>query len=78
MNYQPMTTAPKNRTIMAKHRDGHELRVSWDKRSGPSGKSFYGNLEPSMVEGWCTRENERAVLFASDLTGWREIADGDE
>jgi hypothetical protein len=78
MKYQPMQSAPRNRTIAARHRDGYELRVKWDKRSGPAAKSFWGGRDPQMVEGWCTRENETAVLFSSDLVGWREIADDED
>ena len=73
MTYQPMGMAPKNRTIVAKHRDGYELHIKWDRRSGPTRNSYLGNREPGMLEGWCTRDNESSTLFASDLTGWREI-----
>lgn len=78
MKYSPTSEAPKNRTIVAKHRDGRELRVKWDKRSGPPGNSYLGNREPGMVDGWCSRENERTTLFPSDLVGWREVADDEE
>jgi hypothetical protein len=78
MKYQPMQSAPRNRTIAARHRDGYELRVKWDKRSGPTHNSYYGNREPGMVDGWCTRENERTILYPSDLVGWREITDDEE
>lgn len=77
-HYLPMETAPRNRTIKALHRDGRELRVKWDKRSGPPGASYLGNRDPGMVENWCTRENERTTLFPSDLVGWREIGDDEE
>jgi hypothetical protein len=76
--YQPLDAAPRNRTIAARHRDGYELRVKWGRRSAAPGNSFWGNAEPKMIEGWCTRENETAVLFSSDLVGWREIADDEE
>lgn len=79
MKYNPMSAAPRSgRTIIAKHRDGYELRVKWDKRSAPPRNSFLGNCEPGMVEGWCTREDERSVLFQSDLVGWREIGDDED
>lgn len=79
MTYPPMETAPRDgRTIVGKHRDGYELRVKWDKRSAPASRSFLGGRDPEMVWGWCTRENERAVLFKSDLVGWREIEDGED
>jgi hypothetical protein len=73
-----MSDAPRNRTIIARHRDGYELRVKWDKRSAPPANSFWGGGNPKMIEGWCSRENERSVLFLSDLVGWREIGDDEE
>jgi len=72
ISYEPMSTAPKNRSIVARLRDGREIMVRWDKRSGPPKNSYLGTSEPGMIEGWCSRENERTALFASDLTGWRE------
>jgi hypothetical protein len=72
MKYHPMDDAPRNRTIVAKMRDGRELPVKWDKRSGSTRNSYLGTREPGMIEGWCSRENERTVLFPSDLVGWRE------
>jgi len=73
-----LADAPRNRTIAARHRDGYELRVKWDKRSGPTHDSYMGNREPSMLEGWCTREDERRIIPARDLIGWREIEDGED
>jgi hypothetical protein len=71
VKYSPMNEAPKSRSIIAKHRDGREIMVKWDKRSGPPRNSFSGNRDPGMVEGWCDRDSVY-VFFPSDLTGWRE------
>lgn len=71
--YEPMNSAPKNRSIVARLRDGREIMVCWDKRSRPPRNSYLGTREPGMVEGWCSRENEKTTLFASDLTDWREV-----
>lgn len=71
-NYDPMSTAPKNRSIVVRLRDGREIMVRWDKRSGPPRNSYLGTREPGMVEGWCSRENEKTTLSVEDLTGWRE------
>jgi len=73
-----MEDAPKNRTIIARMRDGREMRVSWDKRSGPPKNSYLGTTEPGMVEGWCSRENERSAIPAQELVGYREIEEGDD
>ncbi len=75
MTWQPMEDAPKNRTIIARMRDGREMRVSWDKRSGPPKNSYLGTTEPGMVEGWCSREDERRIIPAPNLVRWREIAE---
>lgn len=73
MTYQPINTAPKNRSIYAKLRDGREIIVKWDKRSGPPRNSYLGTQEPGMVEGWCSRENEKTILLPSEIVGWREV-----
>lgn len=70
--YESMSSAPKNRSILVRLRDGSEIMVRWDKRSGPPRNSYLGTREPGMVEGWCSRENEKTTLSAADLTGWRE------
>lgn len=67
-----MRDAPENRSIIAKHVNDTEVMVKWDKRSGPPRNSYLGTKEPGMVEGWRSRENEKTILFQSDLTGWRE------
>ncbi len=72
MTYRPMNIAPKNRTIVAKTRDGRELMVKWDKRSDLPRNSYLGTREPGMLEGWCTRDNEK-TLFPSNLVAWREV-----
>ena len=71
IKYQPMETAPRNRTIIAKHIDRDEIRVEWSKRSGPPRNSYSGNREPGMVDGWCEREGVY-VIPAHELKGWRE------
>jgi hypothetical protein len=69
--YHPMSTAPKNRSVIAKTRDNREVMVKWEKRSGPPRNSYLGTREPGMVEGWCERESAYP-LGVSDLFGWRE------
>lgn len=72
ITYEPMSTAPRNRSIVTRLRDGREIMVRWDKRSGPPRNSYLGTRELGMIEGWCSRDNEKTTLLTKDLVGWRE------
>jgi len=71
-DYFPMKDAPQNRTILVLHRDGRELSVKWDMRSGEAPMSFWGGGGRPKLFGFCERDS-KAPFFPSDLIGWREV-----
>ena len=66
-----MKSAPRNRTIVARHVDRGEIRVEWSKRSGPPRNSYSGNRDPGMVDEWAGREDVY-IISEHELKGWRE------
>jgi hypothetical protein len=71
MTYRSMQDAPENRSIILGLRDGREVMVKWDMRTGEPPMSFWGGDGLKKLWGWCERDS-KAPIFPSDIIGWRE------